>query len=713
MNPELGEDLIAPNIGALLNPQNICIVGARDGDGGWADRIYGNLKRFGFGGQIYPVNPRRDQVWDEKAYPDMVSIPDQPDHALIVIPSRFAVDAVADAVASGARSATILSGGFSPEQLAEIQAMVNGTGFALSGPNCLGNISVPAKLITTTDSRLAEIKDGPVAIVGQSGGVVTAMNRALVGRGIGVRHMVSSGNETCVTTAGYIRYFGGDDGIRVVVAFVESVRDHERFFEACTELANAGKYLVALKVGQTVASRDAAASHTGALAGSYAAFEAVAATRGVVTVGTIDLAVEACEYLSRVPMPSGGKVAVVTVSGGVRELVLDGAGRTGAELADFSVEARKGLSSLIGEDLEVSNPLDSGFAGLSDPNVLVSCVETVAADPEVGLILLQEELLGRPEPKKEKTLRLYDESFAGGVTRTRGIPVSLFSMASFGANEYGHQIRDGVPNLSFLQGTEKALGVASALLRTAGHVRRAAGYLHPGTEGSPRREAALAMLAELPQDLTEVEAKRLLSLYGFSSPDEMHVSTAEEAEKWASTNTAPFVVKLVARGLTHKTEAGGVVVNLQDSAEVASACRAMGVSNPANDGYIVGRHVSGGVELILGFTNDPEVGPVVAVGLGGVSVELFGDVALVPAYCTAEQAFAAIESTNAGTVLGNWRGRLPSDIDSVVRAVCSMAELAGDLVDVLESAEVNPLVALAATSGTFALDALVVRKLSS
>ena len=707
MTPQPHEDVIAPNIGALLNPAHICIVGARDGDGSWPDRIYGNLKRFGFGGQIYPVNPRRDLVWDEKAYPDLVSVPDQPDHALIVIPSKFAVEAVADTLASGARTATILSGGFSPEQLADIRAMVRGTGFALSGPNCLGNISAPAKLITTTDTRLDELTDGPVAVVGQSGGIVMSLNRALTSRGIGARYVVSSGNEICLTTADYMNHFADVDGVRVVLAFVESVRDWARFEAACRYLRSRGKYLVALKVGQAAASRNAAASHAGAMAGSYAAFEAASSRLGVITVDTMESAVEAFEFLSRAPAPQGTSVGAVTISGGVSELLLDGAERTKVTFATLAPGTRNALAARVDEG-PVSNPMDTGFAGISSVQVLVDCVEAMAEDPAVDVIMLQEELLGREEPKKEAALKILNDSLPAGTAGTVSKPVVLFSISTVYVSEHGRRLRAKYPNLAFLQGIDKTLGTLRAIGSAEDRYRRF-GEGAPKETGVTARESRTIVPAEPgTSELNETESLELLADYGFVPPPGGMAVTIPEVLETAASLTFPVVLKLVSRKVLHESDVGGVILDISSLEELERACHRLESQFPDLEGYLVTHQLSSErVEVVLGYVKDPEVGPIVAVGRAGVETEVSNDIVIVPVPCSPQEALQAIEGTNLGTMLGAWRGREACDIDAVVSAICNMSRLADDLSEQVKSAEVNPLAVVPGQSGAWALDALV------
>lgn len=696
-------------IGALLSPRNVVLAGASDRRGGWPSRIQENLRRFGFAGQVHMVNPRRDVVLGQVSHKSVGEVPSGPDHLVVLVPAANAVRTVKDAVQAGARSATIFSNGLTDGQLTMLSGIARDEGVAISGPNCLGNISVPARLVTTTDSRLAEIIDGPVAVVGQSGGVVTAFNRALVSRGIGARYMISSGNETCLATSDYLDFFAADDEIRVVVAFVESLRDPVKFIEACERLAAAGKRLVALKVGRSAISRQAAASHTGALAGSYDVFQALMAIHGVVTVGTMEHAVEACEYLSRVPAPVGGSVAVVTVSGGVRELALDSAHAHNASLYVPRGEVEAGLRALVGNDLDVSNPLDTSFAGLSDPLHVVKCVEEFGRDPEVGLVLVQEELLTNPAPYKEKVLATLNECFLRGSALETATPVALFSMTTNSVTAFGRDLRARLPNLSFVQGIDAAMAVAGALLKT-GDARRT----HPAVPAAPidvaRVSKALALLPAQSTEITEPNAKALLRLYGFETPRECVVGSPDEAAKWASSvDASRFVVKGVVPGLAHKSDSGAVRLGLADGEDVRAACGEILETLPSTIGFIVAEQVGVQHELLLSFDRDPEVGTYVALGLGGTDVELHGDVAILPPRCTAEDVRRALAGIPLGRVLRGWRGASPADLDSVVRAVQMVGVMAGELGESIASVEINPLATLQDRPGVVVLDALCTR----
>lgn len=693
------------HIDSLLNPRNVVLLGARETSGSWADSVHANLERYGYAGSTYSVNPRHSRLWGEPCYPSLDDLPEAPDHVVVLLPAQATVDALRAAKTLG-RSATVYASFPDTDLLSELADIADSRGLALSGPNCLGNVSVPVSLVTTVDPRLHEIKNGPVAVVGQSGGVVTALHRSLVSRGIGSKYVVSSGNETCLTTADYLRFFAADDEIKVVLAFVESVRDWPSFQAACLELSARGKHLVALKVGHSPDSRQAAASHTGALAGSYAAFEAATGPLGVITASSLDIAVEISEYLARVKPPAAGRLGAVTISGGVRELLIDSASRQDISFPALTESTQAELAELLG-DIDISNPLDSNYPGLSDTKTLVRCVEIVAADPGVDVILLQEELVDTEQPAKEAALAILNEAFSEGTVQGSGKPVALMSMRSLGLTPYGRQLRDSLPSLAFLQSTDKAVAAVAAIART--QTWTAASRIVVDPTASPRRASALETFGPSADSIDEVRAKAIFAQYGFATPEERFVSSPEEARAAAASLRAPFVVKLVSEQISHKTEVGGVILNLASADEVMTACKGLLARNQGITGFLIAEQVTTArVELVLGFVRDPEVGPIVMIGTGGLGVELFDDVAFAPVPCSREDAELALRRTKASKLLGPWRGRPECDFAAVVEAIYQMSRFAAELGDEISSAEINPLAAVPGEAGVLMLDALVI-----
>ena len=323
-------------IAALLNPRNVVIVGANDRGGSWSTKVFRNLTRYQFPGGVYPLNPNRDEVWGVRCYRTFEQLPEPPDHLLVLIPAAAVPSMLRDAARAGARSATIMSSGF--EEIAsddaqslahELRTVIDETGLAVSGPNCLGNFVARHRLITTSDDRPQRVVPGPVAIVAQSGGLPMAIKRTLEDRAIECGYMITSGNETGLSTGDYIRYFASDPDTRVIISYLESIHKPAEFLDACRQARDAGKPVIVVKLGTSEEGREAALAHTGALAGPIEIFDAVAGQSGVIRARTFDDVVELAEYFLHAPLPKGPGLGSITFSGGLRGMMLDAAANKG------------------------------------------------------------------------------------------------------------------------------------------------------------------------------------------------------------------------------------------------------------------------------------------------------------------------------------------------------------------------------------------------
>src|ERR1700721_2807060 len=365
---------IVKSIHAMLHPRNIVLVGATDKPGNYAERIWNNLIKYQFAGGLYPINSKRETVWGAPCYEDFASLPETPDHVLVLVPARFAVQAIRDAAGAGARSATIVTSGFSELQdeesqklAGELQQAIRETGLAVTGPNCLGNLSAGEKLFTNIDDRIVTMEAGPVAIAGQSGAIVMAIRQALEDRGVGVGYMVTTGNEAGLETPDLMTYFAADPSIRVIVVYLEGVRNPKVFRAACKAARAAGKPVIALKLGASEGGRAAAMAHTGALAGSIETFDAISTREGVIRARNMDELIETTECFVHASLPKGDRLAAVTLSGGKRGLLIDAFSSAGLDFARLSQNANDKLAKMLGPGSIVGNPLHAGFAGGGDP----------------------------------------------------------------------------------------------------------------------------------------------------------------------------------------------------------------------------------------------------------------------------------------------------------------------------------------------------------
>jgi acyl-CoA synthetase (NDP forming) len=464
-------------VAALLNPRNVVIVGASDSPGSWALRAFQNLRRYEFPGAIYAVNPRRDQVWNMRCYRSFAELPEPPDHVVVVIPAPQVPETLRAAAAAGACSATVMSSGFGEAQnpaakaLAEtLRKTIAETGLAVSGPNCMGNIHAPSRLMTLTDDRPHRIAVGPVAIVAQSGGLAMAIKRTLEERGIATASLVTSGNEAGLTTADYIAYYATLPFVRVIVCYLEAVRDAAHLRAACVMACNAGKPVIAVKLGASAAGRAAALAHTGAVAGEMAEFDALAVSAGILRVRTLDDIVEAAEYFVHVPLPAGANLGGITFSGALRGLLLDAAAANGLIFPTLASATLKRLEAVLGVGTFIGNPLDSGFAGLGSKEVYIECVAALLDDPAIDILLLQEELpRGTGSERKEANLHAVNALAARSKK-----PIIHVTMISHGLTDYSRALREQLPNIGFMQEVDKTLRAVRAIATYAERARQPA-----------------------------------------------------------------------------------------------------------------------------------------------------------------------------------------------------------------------------------------------
>ena len=698
---------------ALLNPRNIAIVGASDKPGAWPMRAYRNLRQYGYTAPIYPLNPSRDEIWGIPCYKRFSDMPEKPDHLLILSPARTVPAAIREGAAAGARSATIMSSGFeeSTDEAgkalgADLRKAIEETGVAVSGPNCMGNFHFGSRFYTMTDDRPHNFVDGPVAVFGQSGGIVMAMKRGLDERGIVCNSLITSGNEAGLTSADYIAYFAGHAPTKVIVCYLESVRDPAAFLAACRKARAAGKPVVVVKLGVSDEGQKAAAAHTGAMAGSMAAFDAVASEAGVVRARNLDDAVEIAELLAHCVLPKGERPGSITFSGGFRGLLLDMAQLNGLDYPALATATREKLEKILGVGTIVGNPLDSGFTGLSSHSAYLECVHALLDDPNIDILLLQEELSRGPgNDRKEQNMRAVNE-----IAATAKKPIAFVSMVSYALTDYSRDLRNQMRNVAFLQECDRALRAVGAVARYAGAINAT-----PVAASAPN-PAGLAALGDIaahkgPATLDEVRSKKLLAAYGIAGPREEAASDENGAAAAAQSIGYPVVMKAISAELPHKSDAGAVVLGVKNEAEARAAYRkiagalASHPKKPRLEGVLVAQMVSGGLELVLGVKRDPEMGSVVLFGSGGVDLELHKDVALAAAPLDEAKANALIDRTKVAALINGYRGKPALDRAALVKALIGLSQLAIDAGAAISEIDVNPFVLM--EKGGLALDGLV------
>jgi acyl-CoA synthetase (NDP forming) len=702
---------------ALTDPRNAVLVGASERPGSWAWRVLRNLKAYGFPRPLYLVNPRRTEIDGQRCYPDFKSLPEPPDHLVVLVPAAGVPEVLRSGAAAGARSATVFSSGFGEAFNAEgaalgreLAAVIAETGLAVSGPNCMGNICAKSRFVTLSEDRPLTLRQGPVALVGQSGGMMIFMNAALEERGINAEYLITSGNEAGLGIPDYIAFFADQPELKVIVVYIEAIADIEKFKAACRMARAAGKAIVAVKLGQSESGRSAAMAHTASLAGTVEAFDAVAADIGVIRADTLDDAVEITELLAHTGAAGGRRLGAITLSGAFRGLLYDAAERNGLQFPKLADATLATLDAILGVGSLVSNPIDGGFGVLSSADNYKASIAALQADPNVDMILIQENLPREPgSDRAEHYIHTVEAVVVGGAPK----PIAIITPVSHSQSDYSRALRAKVPHVSFLLEANKALRAIASVVRRDELERLA----RPSERiaSTPAEAAAAMQVRALTKSgvaaLDEIESKALLRGYGIATPLEIAAHSPDDAVKAARQIGYPVVLKAVSAKLLHKSDAGAVALHLADDdavraaySRIAANVRRAGIETL--DAMLVCQQISGGLELVLGLNRDPEMGLVAMAGSGGVLLELTKDVAFAAPPLSRDKARAMIERTHAARLMRGYRSAPLLDVEAAVDALVALGRIAEDLADVVQSIDINPFVVL--PRGGFALDALVV-----
>ena len=581
---------------------------------------------------------------------------------------------------------------------------------AIVGPNCLGLVQPHNRLALVSSSLPRDLRAGKVALVSQSGSIAIAiMNNS---RGIGFSHIVSSGNEAALNVAQYVEYFADDERTRIIVAFVEGIRDGAAFRRAADQALAAGKPLIVLKVGRSELGRRTTLAHTGSLAGSDAVHEAVFRRHGIIRVDDLDELFETLELFTRARPAAGDGVGVLSLSGGQLALLADLAAEIGIRPAELDPRTREELRRVMPPFANVANPVDVTGVGVVDHDLYRATLRLLADDPNVHVVAVSQDV---PRGLGPRTLEHYTAAAHSGVAiaRTTDKPLVFFTHVHDAVEESLLDILHG-GGVPLLQGTAESLKAIDHLIRYSAFRRDRPDRAPIARPAEVDAAAPRAELAGRSGPLSESESKALLRRYGIALPEEALVGSADEAVAAAERIGYPVVLKIASADIPHKSEAGGVRIGLRAAAQVAEAYREI-LENARRwapgariDGISVQAMVSGGQEAIVGLSRDDLFGPTVLFGLGGIFAEVFQDVALRLAPVSAAEAEAMVRQLRGSRLFEGYRGRPRLDVAAAVDAILRVSQLGADLGDLVAELDVNPLVVLPEGQGVCALDALVV-----
>jgi acetyltransferase len=503
-----------------------------------------------------------------------------------------------------------------------------------------------------------------------------------------------------------MRYFAEDPSVKVIVVYLEGVRNTKAFRDACKAARAASKPVIALKLGSSEGGRAAAMAHTGALAGSIETFDAIATREGVIRVGGLDELIETTECFVHAAVPKGDRLAAVTLSGGKRGMLIDAFHAAGLNFAPLSPHVSRELAKMLGPGSIVGNPLDAGFAAVVDPSVYMKSIKLMIDDPDIDIVIVDAELPKAAHELRERNLRIVD-----GMASRASKPVIYISAMSIGFTEFTKGLRKSLPHLAVMQGLDRAVTAIKSLLAYA-RLRKEVPDIVSSSKPTARAVLEKALASASGAALDEVASKKLLKAYGIPVSKEGIAQTAAQAVKIAKQVGYPVVAKLVSAEILHKSDIGGVVLNLNSAAEVKKAFSDITArvkklkGKPRLDGILIAQQVKADLELVLGASLDAEMGPVVLFGTGGVDIELMKDVALAGAPLDEAEARLLIGRTKAGIKMRGYRGKPALHEASAVKALVGLSNLIADAGDRIASIDINPFLINARTG--VAVDALIV-----
>lgn len=694
---------VEPGLDALIRPRSVAVLGASDDPRRIGGRPVAYLLKAGFAGPILPVNPNRTVVQGLPAVPDIGSAAGPVDLAVVSLPAELVVDAVRDCARAQVGAAVVFSAGFAevgPEGAARqvaLTAVARETGIRVLGPNCLGVMNPAIGLAATFTASIdaGAPYPGSIGFVSQSGAFGSHCFAAVRRRGLGFSAWVTTGNEADVEFSDCLAYLATDPATEVIAAYIEGCRDGQRLHRALALARDCGKPVVALKVGRSQAGARAAASHTASLVGSDDAYGAIFRRYGVHRADSIDELLDVTEAAARGGLPANRRIGLITVSGGVGILMADAAADVGLDVAPLPEPAQEELHEAW-PYAAVANPVDTTAQTINDPTLFSRFFETMLRDGDYGSVVAFLTHVGLSHDGMERIREPLAE-----VRRRYPDRVVILSVLAT------PEVRSRLVDDGFLvvEDPSAAVRIAAALAGLGETPPEP-----PRTAGAPTPDAAPRLA---PGAVTEVEARQLVREAGVRVCSERLVTSADDAVLAARELGEPVALKVVAPGLEHKSEIGGVLLGVAGEEAVRDGFARLAALLPAvadpRAGVLVSPMVSGGLETIVGVRVDPVLGPVVAVGMGGVLVEALGDVVVAPAPCSLAEAHDMVRQLRAGRLFGAFRGRPPADVSALAEAIEALSRLGADLAGEIDSLEVNPLLVLEEGLGVQVLDALVVR----
>ena len=699
------EEASARQLQRLFEPRSVAIVGASTKPGKVGHDILKNMLSSGYGGEVYPINPHAEEILGKKCYPSVLGVPGEIDLVVVVVPAASVLPVIEECGKKGVKLGIVISAGFKEsgpegiERERRLGELARQFGMRIVGPNCLGVMSTSNGLNTTFAQGMP--RRGNVALMSQSGALATAIIDWSIQQGIGYSKFVSFGNGVDVGVVDLLRAWEDDAETTVIVAYIEGLRNGPMFMEVARQVS-AKKPVIVVKAGGTQAGARAVSSHTGSLAGSEQAYNAAFLQCGVIRANSMEELFDLAIAFSYQGPPRGRNVAIVTNAGGPGIMATDAAERVGLRLASLDAGTVQALRKQLPEASNFYNPVD--VLGDADADRYVYAAENLLRDPNVDSVLavLTPQAMTRPKETAEKL---------GSASAQSRKPVLACFMGGNAIAEAQEVLnKHKIPNYPYPERAVQSLAKMAEYREWCDE---------PPDEPVPIAadgEAVRAVFAAARQEnrvnLGEIEAREVLKAYGLAVPESYIARSADEAAAHAEKIGFPVVMKIVSPDILHKSDIGGVRVGVRDQQEAMDVFELMmlRVRRYAPDavirGVFVQEMIQAGREVIIGSTRDPQFGPLVMFGLGGIYVEVLKDVSFRVAPFGERHAGRMIEEIRSAPLLRGARGERSSDVEAIVKCLLTVSQMVTDFPEIVEM-DINPLKVREPGAGAVAVDARI------
>jgi len=708
------------NLKYFFCPRSIAIIGASGDFTSISGKPLRYLKEHGYKGKVFPINPKYEELGGYKCYKSVLEVPEPVDLVLVAVNYKLVLPMLKQCVEKGVKFATVFSSGFAEsgeegkvlqEQIAEL---ARESGMGVVGPNCQGSVNVKESVIGGFSSsvQVRPLRIGPIGYVTQSGALGYAIFNLAQESGVGFSCVASTGNEVDLHTLDFMEYLLEDPDTRMVISYLEGIKDGKQFARLADRALELGKPIVTLKAGRTEIGQKAASSHTASLTGSDAVCDAFFRQKGIIRVDDIEGMIDIAALMQRIPaLPEGKGLGIITTSGGGGILVADEAVDLKLDIPELDPKTKETIMEVIPAYGSALNPVDVTAQVLNTAEDFMKVLQAMVDHPEIhALVIVVTMITGEPGHRMAEDIV--------DMTHHTMKPITVAWTAGdrvMGDNQ--KVIIDG--DVQLYRSPVRAVKAMGALMNYSAFRKE---YLSrprtpkEDTTDDSVRGSAVAVLENAERSLTEHQGKELLRLYGIPVTKREVATSEKHAVRFAEEIGYPVVLKIDSPDILHKTEAGGLKLNIGNRDELVAAYNEVLENARTYDpkahinGVLIEEMISGGTEVIVGVKNDPLFGPTVMFGLGGIFVEILKDVSLRVAPLTREDALAMIQEIKGFKVLSGARGRAKTDIEAIADVLVKVSRMALALEDHVAELDINPLLVLPEGQGVRVADALVIKK---